>query len=120
MFELISSESVMAETIAPCPESTLTDRYQTTVPDPVRKVLGLNKRDKICYTIEPDGKVFITRVDQLESDPILAGFLNFLAQDIEKNPQHIQAISSDLVSRVQSLVLDVDLDLNAPLLEEDE
>jgi antitoxin PrlF len=110
----------MAETIAPCPESTLTDRYQTTVPDPVRKALGLNKRDKICYTIEPDGKVFITRVDQPESDPILAGFLNFLAQDIEKNPQHIQAISSDLVSRVQSLVLDVDLDLNAPLLAEDE
>ncbi|MFM6063282.1 MAG: type II toxin-antitoxin system PrlF family antitoxin, partial [Microcystis panniformis] len=41
--------------MAPCPESTLTDRYQTTIPDSVRKVLGLNKRDKICYNIQPDG-----------------------------------------------------------------
>jgi antitoxin PrlF len=110
----------MAATQAPCPESTLTDRYQTTVPDPVRKALGLNKRDKICYTIEPDGKVFISRAEQAESDPLLGGFLNFLARDIEKNPQRIQAMSSDLVSRVQSLVLEVDLDLDAPLLDKDE
>ena len=110
----------MAATLAPCPESTLTDRYQTTVPEPVRKALGLNKRDKICYAIQPDGKALISRVDQTESDPILGGFLNFLARDIEKNPQHLQAISSDLVIRVQSLVFDVDLDLDSPLLDEDE
>lgn len=120
----------MAETLAPRSESTLsesetslsslTDRYQTTVPEPVRKALGLSKRDKVCYTIRPDGKVWISRVDQTESDPVLGKFLNFLARDIEKRPQHVQAISSDLVNRVQSLVADVDLDLDAPLLDEDE
>jgi antitoxin PrlF len=110
----------MAVMLAPCPESTLTDRYQTTVPDPVRKALGLNKRDKICYTIQPDGKVWISRADQTESDPVLGKFLNFLARDMEKNPQHLQAISSGLVSRVRSLISDVDLDLDAPLLDEDE
>ncbi len=110
----------MAVIPAPCSESTLTDRYQTTVPAPIRKVLGLNKRDKICYTIQPDGQVMISRADQTESDPILGQFLNFLAQDIEKNPQHLQTISSDLVSRVQSLVADVDLDLDASLSDEDE
>ncbi len=110
----------MAVMLAPCPESTLTDRYQTTVPDPVRKALGLNKRDKICYTIQPDGKVWISRADQTESDPVLGEFLNFLARDMEKNPQHLQAISSDLVSRVRSLISDVDPDLDAPLLDEDE
>ncbi|MCG6133840.1 MAG: type II toxin-antitoxin system PrlF family antitoxin [Nostoc sp. LLA-1] len=47
-------------------------------------------------------------------------FLNFLTRDIEKNPQHLKAISSDLVSRVQSLVCEVDLDLDAPLSDEDE
>jgi antitoxin PrlF len=104
----------------PAPESTLTDRYQTTVPDPVRKALGLNKRDKISYAIHPDGKVLISRVAQTESDPVLGKFLNFLARDIEENPQHLQAISSDLVNRVQSLVFDVDLDLDSPLLDEDE
>jgi antitoxin PrlF len=110
----------MAATPAPCPESTLTDRYQTTVPDSVRKALGLNKRDKICYTIQPNGKVWISRADRTESDPILGEFLNFLAQDIEKNPQHVESISADLVSHVQSLVVDVNVDLDAPLLAEDE
>lgn len=110
----------MAIMPAPCAESTLTDRYQTTVPDPVRKALGLNKRDKICYTIQPDGKVWMSRADQIESDSVLGEFLNFLARDMEKNPQQLHAVSSSLVSHVQSLVSGVDLDLDAPLLDEDE
>ncbi len=110
----------MAVILASCSESTLTDRYQTTIPDPIRKALGLNKRDKICYTIEADGRVVISRADQTERDPIIGKFLNFLAQDIEKNPQHIKSLSIDLVNHVQSLVTDVDLDLDAPLLDEDE
>ncbi|MBE9200389.1 MULTISPECIES: type II toxin-antitoxin system PrlF family antitoxin [unclassified Nodularia (in: cyanobacteria)] len=110
----------MAVKIAPCSESTLTDRYQTTVPDAVRKVLGLKKRDKICYTIQSDGQVVISRAEQMESDPVLGKFLNFLARDMENNPQHLKAISSDLVNRVQSLVSEVDVDLDAPLSDEDE
>lgn len=110
----------MAVTLAPCSESTLTDRYQTTIPDPIRKALGLNKRDKICYTIQLDGQVVISRVDQAESDPVLGQFLNFIARDIEKNPQNLQAISADLVSRAQSLVAEVEIDLDAPLSDEDE
>jgi antitoxin PrlF len=106
----------MAVTLAPCSESTLTD----PIPDPVRKALGLKKRDKICYTIQPDGQVMISRADQTESDPILGQFLNFIAQDIEKNPHRLQAISSDLVSHVKSLIAEVDLDLDAPLSAEDE
>ena len=110
----------MAEKLAPCSESTLTDRYQTTVPDAVRKVLGLKKRDKICYTIQSEGQVVISRAEQTESDPVLGKFLNFLARDMEKNPQHLKAISSDLVNRVQSLVSEVDVDFDAPLSDEDE
>ena len=36
-------------------ESTLTDRYQTTVPEMVRLVLWLGKRDKIQYEIRQNG-----------------------------------------------------------------
>lgn len=110
----------MTVTLAPCSESTLTDRYQTTIPDPIRKALGLNKRDKIAYTIQPNGQVVISRVDQTESDPALEQFLNFIVRDIEKNPQNLQAISSDLVSYAQSLVAEVDIDLDTPLFDEDE
>ncbi len=113
-------EVAMAVKLDPFSESTLTDRYQTTIPDPVRKALGLNKRDKICYTIQANGQVVISRADQTDSDPILGQFLEFLAQDIEKNPQHLQGISSDLVKRVQSLVSEVDLDLDQSLSDEDE
>lgn len=110
----------MTVILAPCSESTLTDRYQTTIPDPIRKALGLNKRDKIFYTIEPDGRVVISRADLTENDPIIGQFLNFLAHDIEKNPQHLQSLNSDLVNHVQSLVADVDLNLDLLLADEDE
>jgi antitoxin PrlF len=116
----MSLEVAMALTLASSSESTLTDRYQTTIPEAVRKALGLHKRDKISYTVQADGKVVISRANQTQSDPILGQFLNFIARDIEKNPQHLQAISSDLVSHVQSLVTEVDLDLDAPLSDEDE
>jgi antitoxin PrlF len=101
-------------------ESTLTDRYQTTIPDNVRKALGLKKRDKIRYTIEPNGQAIISKAEKPENDPILEEFLSFLAIDIKNNPQNIQAISSDLFNRAKSLVADVEVDLDAPLCDEDE
>ncbi len=57
---------------------------------------------------------------QQKEDFALAKFLNFLDQDMEKNPQHIKAISFDLFSRTQSLVANVEFDIDAPLSEEDE
>lgn len=100
-------------------ESKLTDRYQTTVPDIVRKTLGLQKRDKICYVIQDDGTVVITR-STINDDPILAKFLQFLAEDMEQNPQSIQAIDNSKIERIQSLVSDMDVDLDAPLTDEEE
>jgi antitoxin PrlF len=101
-------------------ESSLTDRYQTTIPDIVRKTLGLSKRDKIAYVINSDGTVTITRSEALEEDPVLGKFLDFLAQDMEKNSQQIQPIATQTLEQVQSLVADLDIDLDAPLSDEDE
>jgi antitoxin PrlF len=101
-------------------ESTLTDRYQTTVPEAVRQALGLNKRDKIFYTIQSDGRVLLSRGEQAETDPVLEKFLDFLAQDMADHPQSIQSIPSDLLQRAQALVAGMDVDLDAPLLDEDE
>ena len=96
-------------------ESTLSDRYQTTVPDIVRKTLGLSKRDKIAYVISADGTVTITRSKIFEDDPVLDKFLDFLAKDLEQNSQHIKPVTSKTLERVQSLVEDVEVDLNASL-----
>ncbi|MBV1790128.1 type II toxin-antitoxin system PrlF family antitoxin [Marinobacterium sp. D7] len=101
-------------------ESTLTDRYQTTVPDAVRKALHLGKREKIRYTIQPDGNVLLSRADQDEADPVLGSFLTFLANDIQANPQRLKAATPELASRIQSLVGGIEVDLDAPLDDEDE
>lgn len=102
-------------------ESTLTDRYQTTVPETVRRALKLGKRDKIHYTIRPGGEVVLTRVDATkEDDPLLGQFLGFLARDIASHPARLQVIDANLVQRIHSLVGDIEVDLNLPLSAEDE
>ena len=109
----------MAPTRLTC-ESTLTDRYQTTIPDIVRKTLQLHKRDKINYAIQLDGQVFLSRRETNQDDPVLDQFLTFLAQDIGHHPQHITSIGTDLHNRIKSLVDAVPIDLDCPLAEEDE
>lgn len=102
-------------------ESTLTDRYQTTVPDTVRRALRLGKRDKIHYTIRPGGEVVLTRAEAPEADdPVLGQFLAFLARDMASHPERLQAIDASLVQRLQSLTAGVEVDLDAPLSADDE
>ena len=102
-------------------ESTLTDRYQTTVPETVRRALRLGKRDKIHYTILPEGGVMITRANATETnDPALAPFLDFLARDIATHPERLQAIDPAFIQRMQALVEGIDVDLDTPLSDEDE
>jgi antitoxin PrlF len=114
-----SQETAMAATLEV--ESTLTDRYQTTVPETVRRALKLGKRDKIHYTIRPNGEVVLTRAeDSAGDDPVLGQFLGFLAADITRHPEWLQAVDAGLVQRVQSLVGSVDVDLNAALSADDE
>lgn len=102
-------------------ESTLTDRYQTTVPESVRRALRLGKRDKIQYTIRPSGEVVMTRAAPAHGDdPVLGQFLDFLARDIAAHPERLHAVDTGLVQHLRSLVSGVDVDLNAALLAEDE
>src|SRR5882757_4669848 len=84
-------ESVMASLEI---ESTLTDRYQTTVPDAIRRTLKLRKRDKIRYVVRPDGAVLLTRAEaHEESDPVVGKFLAFLASDMEVHLTQIRGIN---------------------------
>lgn len=102
-------------------ESTLTDRYQTTVPETVRRALRLKKRDKIQYVIRPSGEVVLTRANDAQADdPVLGQFLGFLAHDIAAHPERLQTVDESFVQRIQSLVGSMDVDLDAPLSADDE
>ncbi len=104
-------------------ESTLTDRYQTTVPETVRRALRLGKRDKIRYCIRPSGEVVLTRSTSPEGleadDPVLGQFLGFLARDMASHPERLQAVDAGLVERLQSLVGGIEADLDAALSMDD-
>ena len=101
-------------------ESTLTDRYQTTVPETIRRTLKLGKRDKIHYIIR-NGEVMLKRAEVSEGDdPVLGRFLEFLARDIGDHPERIQAVDRSLVKRIQSLVVGVKVDLEESLSADDE
>lgn len=102
-------------------ESTLTDRYQTTVPETVRRALGLGKRDKLQYIIRPGGEVVLRRVGAREAaDPVLDQFLGFLARDMASHPQRLKAVDAGLVQRIRALVGAVKVDLDAALPAGDE
>ncbi|MDS4027264.1 MAG: type II toxin-antitoxin system PrlF family antitoxin [Candidatus Contendobacter sp.] len=102
-------------------ESTLTDRYQTTVPETVRRALKLGKRDKIHYSILSDSAVLMTRAaGAKDEDPVLRPFLDFLARDIARHPERLQAVDAGLVQRLQALVGGVEVNLDAPLSADDE
>ncbi len=100
-------------------DSTLTDRYQTTVPEPVRRALGLRKRDAIHYEVLADGEVRLTKGGQHNDDPVVASFLGLLEADM-KSGRNVSPVNADLVAQLRKLVAGADVDLDAPLDPADE
>jgi antitoxin PrlF len=103
-------------------ESTLTDRYQTTIPETVRRVLGLNKRDKLHFSVRANGEVVLSRAADAEGDdPALSAFLTFLANDIASHPERLEPMTGDLLTAIRNTTAGVDpIDLDALLSAEDE
>jgi antitoxin PrlF len=102
-------------------ESTLTARYQTTVPEPVRRALRLSKQDKLHYSLRGNGDIVISRAAaQPESDPVLESFLDFLAADIQNHPQKLTPLTKETQRRIKKLTKGVKFDLNAALSADDE
>lgn len=100
-------------------ESTLTDRYQTTVPGGVRRALKLGKRDRIRYLVQADGSVTLERADGGD-DPLLGSFLDYLARDIAAHPQRLRAMDGALAKRMLSATRGIKVDLEAALDPADE
>lgn len=90
-------------------ESTLTTRYQTTIPDAVRKVLGLNKHDRLVYRVSDNGEVHLAKAGSAEEteDAALAPFLALLDARMARQPDSIvpytEADAEDDLALVKSI-----------------
>jgi len=100
--------------------SALTDRFQTTVPEPVRKALSLQKRDRISYQILESGDVLISRATDHEADPAIGKFLELLESEITGNPGRLQPLTKAYLAELAELVGDFQVDLDEPLDPNDE
>ena len=100
--------------------SSLTDKYQTTVPTPVRAALGLGKRDKIRFVLR-DGLVVVEKGRaENEDDPVVAAWLDFLERDLLAKPGRLAPLDAALLAEADALVAEVDVDLDAPLAPADD
>lgn len=99
--------------------STLTDRYQTTIPEAVRAQLGLSKRDQLNYTIDENGSVTLRRADTDEHDPALRPFLALLERDIAAHPERLESLEG-MRTELLTLTQGAEFDLDAALDPDDE
>ena len=77
-------------------DSTLTDRYQITVPASIRRALKLKRRDRIHYTVRPNGEVVLSRAsDDAGRDPVMINFLNFLERGLLMHPENIRPVAAN-------------------------
>ena len=100
--------------------ATITERGQTTVPAAIRKMLALGKRDHVVFRGMADGTVVLAkRTSPEKPDPVIGKFLAFLARDMASSPSCVRAVPRNLVTRANSLVEGVDVDLDASLPDDD-
>src|ERR1700688_3643284 len=95
--------------------SSVTDRFQTTIPKGVRDALGIRRGDMIAYELSGDRVVLRRRPADDAEDPALMGFLDLLERDIATHPERLQPVPERLVERARDLVRGVEVDLDAPL-----
>jgi antitoxin PrlF len=55
-----------------------------------------------------------------EEDPILESFLSFLANDMQQHPDKLQQLTASMYRSAESLVENIEIDLGAQLLDNDE
>ena len=101
--------------------ATITARGQTTVPAAIRKMLALGKGDQVVFRGLADGTVIIARKETCADgdDPVIGKFLEFLARDMTNEPARIRPVPKALVSRGKALIRGVEVDLDAPLPDDE-
>lgn len=99
-------------------KSRLTERSQTTIPAAIRDALHLKPGETIEYSLLADGNVIMSRQTEPQDDPVVSQFLAFLEKDMRENPRHIYPAPVALWNKINELIANIDIDLDAPLTDE--
>ncbi|KQO54208.1 type II toxin-antitoxin system PrlF family antitoxin [Methylobacterium sp. Leaf85] len=92
--------------------SKITAKGQTTIPKAVRQALGVSYGGDIAYVIDEGGRVSLFAAAAEETDPVIDGFLTFLARDMARNPSQISAFPAGLAERMTTLTAGMTVDFN--------
>ena len=96
-------------------QSSVTERFQTTIPKGVREALGLRRGDTLAYEVRGEEVVVRRRPEHEGDDPVLVAFLDLLERDIAAHPERLQRVPDALVQRGQELVDGVEINFDAAL-----
>jgi antitoxin PrlF len=95
--------------------SKVTERSQTTLPAGVRAALGIGPGERLGYVIEGN-EVRLVNASALEhQDPVLDGFLSFIAGDIARHPDHVAPFPPALLERAKALTAGIEIDHDEPI-----
>ncbi len=95
--------------------SRITAKGQTTVPKSVRQALGVSYGGEIGYIVDETG-VSLVKLGSDEADPVIAGFLAFLAKDMAASPgKSIRPFPPSLVERLAAATDGLDVDPDAEI-----
>jgi antitoxin PrlF len=100
-------------------EATITSRGQTTVPAAIRKAPHVDPSGSIVFRLE-NGQVTLTKRETPEAEPDIDAFLSFLTADMMARPGNLRPVTAEWLNGLREPVEGVEVDLNAPLPDDDE
>src|SRR3954447_8076186 len=96
--------------------SKVTSRSQTTLPNGVRKALGLKPgEDALEWEIRGDEAVARRAASHDDDDPALIPFLEFLERDIAAHPERLQEMPESLYQRLLAVTAGMNVDPDEPI-----
>jgi antitoxin PrlF len=60
-----------------------------------------------------------SKLTEIDEDPIVESFLSFLANDMQQRNDKLHLLTENMCKSVENLVGDVEIDLDASLLEDE-
>lgn len=95
--------------------SKITRKAQTTIPRGVRDALEVGPGDELAYEIHPGYAIVRPAREASEEDPMLGPFLGLLAEEIQRHPKKLRAVTPALEARIRKLVGDTEFDPDEPI-----